>query len=102
MNNSRKVYELWVSGESMMAATDSELCQAVAFFEKLTRDLYSLGPQWRLAGQEANRAYMALDGFLRARNPLVPPYLEAADWEFMRADMPRDASRWESYFKDKG
>lgn len=58
------VYEKFLAGDSI---GNSELTEAVSFFKALATDLSVLGPVFRLAFLEANRTYLALDGFAQAR-----------------------------------
>lgn len=59
-----KVYEQFITGDSIK---NDDLTEALNFFKSLADSLFVLGPVFRLAFVEANRTYLALDGFAKAR-----------------------------------
>ena len=59
-----KVYEQFRSGDSI---ENGDLNEALRFFKSLVDDLSVMGPVFQLAFFEANRTFLALDGFARAR-----------------------------------
>lgn len=61
----RHVYEKYTNGDSI---SDEELKEGLAFFKKLSDDLMTLGPVFKLAAVEANLVYMAFNSYQRARN----------------------------------
>lgn len=58
------VYEKYQRGDPL---NDNELAGAAAHFYQLSEMLYKSGPVFRLAANEANRVYLALNGFMQAR-----------------------------------
>lgn len=61
---SRKVYEKYCNGDPI---SDSELAEALEFFNNIERDLRALGPVFQLAANEALRVKQGLQGFSSAR-----------------------------------
>ena len=59
-----KVYEQFLSGDSIK---NDELAEALKFFKSVAEALVVLGPVFHLAFVEANRTYLALNGFAQAR-----------------------------------
>ena len=59
-----KVYEQFQTGDSIKS---DELTEALNYFKSLAEALVVLGPVFHLAFVEANRTYLALDGFAQAR-----------------------------------
>lgn len=59
-----KVYEQFQSGDSIKS---DELTEELKFFKSVADALVVLVPVFHLAFVEANRTYLALDGFAQAR-----------------------------------
>jgi len=64
MNTAEKVYEKYSNGDSI---SDAELKFGIEFFDNLATNLFSAGPVFKLAAQEALRVRNMLHSFKIAR-----------------------------------
>lgn len=64
----QRAAQVYEKANKAVNISDADIKFGREFYKELADKLFKCGPVFKLAAVEANRTYMVLDGFYRARN----------------------------------